>query len=253
MLPHLRTIHKPAAPNEAVELFRRPGVYPLYGGGASLIRTNRQEVEEVVDLTSIVPVRIDGGPGRLCSVGAGVTLQALGEVSSEMAAVIRVDAPETLRNSLTLGDVLLECDPNSLVLALLCGLNANLWGPDREPIAKDRGQRSTSVEAWFGLTDEQRCQELIFYVQFDWTSVHFALEKVARTPADRPIVAAIGFVRPEEPPYAVLTGIADRPVRYREGITSAISDYRGSAEYRTAMAAIVSRRAIASAAAPAHP
>src|SRR5260370_33766047 len=54
MLFNLRTIHKPTTLEEAVELLARPGVYPLYGSGASLIRLNQPNIEEAVDLTHLV-------------------------------------------------------------------------------------------------------------------------------------------------------------------------------------------------------
>src|SRR5256885_844451 len=53
-LSNLRTIHKPKSLEEAAELLKRPGVYPLYGAGASLVRSGSNDIEEAVDLSTLV-------------------------------------------------------------------------------------------------------------------------------------------------------------------------------------------------------
>src|SRR5712692_9985101 len=116
VLINLRTIHKPATLEEAVDLLARPGVYPLYGSGASLIRLDQPDIEEAVDLTHLVARdnSIDAdGDLHLCSASTLEHICAqLAEIDATLggglSAIVKAEVPETLRNTLTLGDVLLE-------------------------------------------------------------------------------------------------------------------------------------------------
>src|SRR5438132_4952214 len=122
MLINLRTLHKPPTLEEAVELLARPGVYPLYGNGASLIRLDLSNIEEAVDLTHLVArdnsIEADGD----LHLGSASTLEHICAQLAEidvtlgggLSAIVKAEVPETLRNTLTLGDVLLEHNANSL-------------------------------------------------------------------------------------------------------------------------------------------
>jgi CO/xanthine dehydrogenase FAD-binding subunit len=240
MLINLRTLHKPSTLEEAAALLKTPGVYPIYGGGASIIRgehADHRDVEAAVDLTKLIgqSVTITGADIEL---SAGATLESVALADSDLARIVNTSMPLTLRNAITVGDLLMECDPQSPILALFYGLGAQI----------QTVSGSLSVDQWFDLTPDQRRMTVIRAVScVSYNQYQFAYEKVARTPADAPIVGAVGFVRGGES-FAVVVGVADRPVRYVEGLQSQISDYKGSADYRSEMAKIISRRAISSAA-----
>jgi CO/xanthine dehydrogenase FAD-binding subunit len=241
MLINLQTIHRPETIEEAAGLLKRSGVYPVYGGGAYLIRAGNPDVQGAVDLARTVNAHygiIAGTPW----IGGCATLETITASDAQIGAIVRAEAAWTLRNTLTLGDVLMECQPDSLLLALLCGLEAQVICPDDAPI---------TIEEWIGMSLEEWSTRVILRVELpDYVPrrVAVALEKVSRTPADRPIVAAIGFSNLAHPaPYALVVGVANRPVRYIPGLQSRLSDYRGSAEYRTEMAKLLAGRAIAAA------
>ncbi len=248
MLSEFQTIHRPQNVEEAAQMLQRPGVYPLYGSGASLIRTQNQGVAEGVDLRSVVSPECHIDKGTLW-IGAGTTMQAIAASDHFIADVLNDDAPETLRNVLTLGDALMERRPDSLLLALLVGLKAQLYGFGQEPF---------DMEQWFSLSDDERRQRLVLSAAIpDYRapgSWRMALEKVSRTPSDAPIVAAIGFARGGFEGtsvvtfYCVVCGLADRPIRFKPRdvptMKSQIDDYKGTAEYRTEMAKLIANRAI---------
>jgi CO/xanthine dehydrogenase FAD-binding subunit len=65
--------------------------------------------------------------------------------------------------------------------------------------------------------------------------------RIARTPMDRPIVAAVAVIG-DGVERVVLCGVADRPILDGDGINP-ISDFKGSADYRREMVSVVRRRA----------
>jgi len=246
MLINLRTIHKPTSVSEAVKLLRQTDVYPLYGGGAALIRADDQKTEEAVDLSKVVSDQCRLADDDMFLSGRA-TLQQIAEFDPALGAFIHADMPPTLRNAITLGDALLECEPSSLFLGLLYGLVARIDTPERG--ANDTIQ----LPQWFTMSAAERRQHVILGViipDFPKTKWRFAYEKVSRTPSDTAIVGAIGFVfdgQPDPGSYSVIVGAKQHPVRYQIGIKADMSDFKGSVAYRTEMAKVLSERALAKA------
>lgn len=247
MLVKLDTIHRPETIEEAAALVRRGGVYPIYGSGAYLLRLNRRDVQDAVDLGRAVDGRV-GVVGSASWLGGCATLQTIADADTQLGALIREEAPVTLRHTLTLGDVLMEDHPDSLLLAALVGLDALVITPDRNDL---------SIDEWLSLDLDARQNLIIERVELPryalatasgTPSRYIALEKVSRTPADAPIVAALGVAetrRPDAPAYAIVVGVERIPVRYHDGMHSTRSDYKGSAEYRSAMARTLAEAAMA--------
>jgi CO/xanthine dehydrogenase FAD-binding subunit len=77
------------------------------------------------------------------------------------------------------------------------------------------------------------------------TSGQTAAARTARTPADRPIVAAVARRAAGGQWRLALTGVADRPVLAH--LTDSLDppgDFRGSGEYRRALAAVLTARVL---------
>jgi len=251
MLIHLQQSVTPHSLHEASEVLKQSGVYPLYGGGAALIRANLRDVHTAVDLRGLVSAecRVDGNNLYL---GAAASLESIAAFRPAFGALLRAELPITLRHALTLGDLLLEAPSDSLFLTMLYGAGARIDTPARG--ADDL----IEFGRWFTLDPQERAQHLVQGVALPYfanTPWRFAFAKVARTPADRPIVAAVGFAYAGEPDpgsFAVVCGLAPQPVRYSPGMTSQIGDYRGSAEYRAAMAQTLVAQALEAAEAEAR-
>ncbi len=246
---NLRNIYRPDSLEEACRLLKTPTSYPLYGGGASLIRTDESEIEATVDLSLVVSGQCTFEGSRL-RLGSGSTLENLrtdelikvdSGLGDGLSTIIKMEVPLTLRNSLTLGDVFMECQTNSLLMIMLAGLQSEIVVYDGSE------QIPMRVRDWFSFLPQQRRELIVLEVVcHDYAAWRYAFEKVSRTPADTPIVAAMAFCRAGQTAgaFSVVGGIADHPAHYLDGMQSTVADYKGSATYRTEMAQILSRRAI---------
>lgn len=249
MLVNLQTTHRPQTFRAASELLRTPGNYPIYGAGGYLFRmenTLRRDVQAAVDLSDLVSNMVKRYPNDQLYISGAATLGAVSESVPRGAAVINGEFPATLRNTLTVGDLLMELPSASLSLALLYGLGAQIDTPQS-------GQNDLiELGRWFTLPLRERRQHIVQGVVI-WKYAEpwrFAVAKVSRTPADAPIVGAVGFAYAGEPnpgSYAVVVGVEPHPVRYHNGLVATVEDYKGSAAYRTEMAHILSERAITAA------
>lgn len=266
MLLNLKTIHKPQTLEEAIALLAQPGTYPLYGG-AALQRASNPAVEAAVSLDQLGlnDVRVSENSLRL---GTMLTLEQVRQACTEqgikrprvaaIAAILAEELPETLRNTLTLGDLLVERDPQSMTLTLLLALSAVLKRLDVD--------MHLTAAAWLAVGgDIARC--LIGQVRIPRGPEKAAVahEKVSRTPADAPIVGVVACVEAHDSPprYTTLAlcGVAPTPVPQPDvaraldetgDIERALDqlkldppdDHWGSREYRAAMARVLSRRAL---------
>lgn len=267
MLLNLKTIHQPETIEEAVRLLNaNPTIYPLYGG-AALQRASRPDVEAAVSLDRLDLSGVEDANGTL-SLGAMLTLEETRQVCAEwadrspalraLAELLAADYPETLRNTFTVGDFLIERDPQSLAMTLLLALGAMIERVDVEI--------DLTMAAWFAADDVMRYLVADLRVPIGSPDTVIAHEKVARTPADAPIVAAVAVrsgSQPDQRPRTTLAlcAVAERPVRQPEtaqivdaggALDDALDslalnpfgDHWGSAEYRAAMARVVSRRVL---------
>lgn len=267
MLLNLKTIHKPGTLDEAAALLQHTGTYPLYSG-AALQRNPRPQVEAAVDLARLGLDYVLDSENSL-RLGTMLTLEQVRLACLEraadhprlggIAAMLREDMPETLRHTFTLGDLLAERDPQSATLALLLALGAVLKRLDVE--------MHFSMAAWLAL-DGDPARFLIGQVRVTRGSQRAAVayEKVARTPADAPIVAAVAYAeavgRGDLCRTALaLIGIARGPVPQPEVartldetgdldaalenlMLDPVGDHWGSREYRIEMARVTARRAL---------
>jgi carbon-monoxide dehydrogenase medium subunit len=259
--------YRPTNLDEALRFLRQPNTLPL-AGGTSLLATEDGTSAAVVDLQNAGLDHLswaDGG--RLLRIGAMVRLAMLDEFLAPLASLqgaaallrnaARRAGPNTYRNAATVGGVIASRLPDSEFLAALLVLNAtvSLRLPAPETV---------SLAAY--LQDDERLPGLITEVLVFWPNGKGASERVARTPADYPIVSVSGW-RPEGGAIRLAaTGIGPRPAHLtaaeaalgngmNENTIAAAAqaaaassdhpgDFRGDAAYRAEMAAVLTRRVL---------
>lgn len=269
MLYNLREYHRPTEVQEALGLLRRPNVRTaVLAGGTSLVGEGNPEVEAVVDLADLGLNRIDQD-GDTLHTGATVHLQMLiedlpGFADGLLAEAARRMGGWNLRNQATIGGVLAGQDIHSPLSVALNALNAR---------AVAMGTEGEETLLWPFLPSAI-AGKLITEVLIDLPAegVGAGYAQVARTPADRPIVCAASVtVRQADGTVAtrnVVGGLMNNGLVYVGDITvqpdspdispidriasdledtPLLSDYRGSAEYRRAVAPVLARRALATA------
>lgn len=259
---------RPNSLDEALAMLAKPGHIAL-GGGAHLLATEAGlDTDAVVDLqgSGLSTIDYDAQRGVLV-VGAAARLVDLsdflqtedmpGTLPTLLSEAIHRAGPNTYRNAATVGGVIASRLTDSELLAALLvaetSLDMRLPQPER-----------VSLSAYLGA--EVRPIGLI-------TAVHVAIRpgqstsaRVARTPADYPIVSIIGWVPDGQAARLAATGISKRPLRLKEAeaaiatildestiddaaakaqlTTEHPGDFRGDTAYRAEMAAVLTRRVL---------
>jgi CO/xanthine dehydrogenase FAD-binding subunit len=243
----LKTVYQPTSAAEAAALLARTDekLAPL-GGGSKLIAEletrARRDLDGVVDLTraglSAIDVLVVDGREQ---VRAGATARLSDVIEHAVAGglaggILRRAAagegPLNLRNMATIGGVVASGEPDSEFYAALLALDAAVTLHD--------GKQEYTVR----LEDLQSVAGLITAVLIPTAPARGGLARVSRTPADRPIVAAVVVETAGEGGSArvALCGVAPRPVLLGTSLTPP-DDYKGSRAYRLAMIEIVVERA----------
>ena len=223
---------RPLSIAQAFELLDRPHAV-VVGGGTKLQSELLGATVEVVDLQAL---RLDGivpGERDAVSIGSMATLQQVAD-SDHVPAVVRDAArreqPSTLRTQATVGGCIATGDPESELLAVLLVHEAVVQvdagaGVEERPL--------DAVLARLPLP----AHTILLGVTIATSGVA-AVSRTGRTRADKAIVAAAAR-RAGGKRHFALTGVARRPVLV-EGADDLdpIGDFRGSSEYRRALAAI---------------
>jgi CO/xanthine dehydrogenase FAD-binding subunit len=268
MLLNLNKIYKPATIEEAIALLARSGTYPLYGGVA-LQRRKDPNVTAGVDMSLLDLGYVRDSENSL-RLGSMLTLEQVRQACAErgtdhpklagLAEVLAAEMPETLRNTMTLGDLLMERDPHSLTMTLFLALGVIIKRLDID--------MHFTAGAWIGMINTDVTRYLLGHLRVTRGSrrAAVAFEKVSRTPADAPIVGAVVYTAQAEADRTSFTtlalcGVAPVPVRQPEVIRVLAEtgdmkraldsleldppdDHLGSREYRAEMARVVSRRVL---------
>lgn len=257
---------KPGSVDEALTLLQSENACALAGGQHVLV-TERTTALSLVDLQAVGLDGLTRQGGRL-HVGAMVRLQQM--VDSPLVRPLLADAaqregPLTYRNAATVGGTVATNDALSHVLLALLVLDAEVQ------LRKVGGSSNLALDRLVDDPAGATAGGLIVGITALAEAAGTAIATVARTPRDRPIVAAVvrltrqgdGCVEAR----IALGGVAARPVRAREAeallagrrfddrLAGAAAeraaadlqpptDFRGTAEYRRAMAAVLARRAL---------
>lgn len=191
MLPKFREYHRPQSLEEALTLLGRPDVrtVPL-AGGTALLPNPDPDVQAVVDLQDLPLGKVERGPHGL-RLGAMVRLQTLLErqevqsfVRGFLAQAARESAPLLTRNAATVGGCVAAGDPLDALLLAFLALRARVRyrapQPREQPLDQFLEEREELLGRGVLIT-----QVLMAH---PGTRAGTALLKVARTPADRPIL-----------------------------------------------------------------
>lgn len=237
-MPRVKAYHRPESVAEALALLQRPGAIAL-AGGTQLIANMADGIEDVVDLQAVglTQVEIDAEAGIIV-LGAMTRVQAIVEDQRLPEMVRRLahrEGPNTFRNMSTIGGTIATADPESELYAGLLVYEAAVT------VQSSVGAQTIPL-AGFQLP----AGALITAVTIR-SGGQAAAERVARTPADQPIVAVVGRRDESGRMRLAVCGVAGRPVLVepeKVALLEPPADFRGSAEYRREMAAVLTARVL---------
>jgi len=243
-MPQLNAYHRPANVNEALRLLARANINTaIVAGGTHIIPNMNELVTEVVDLQAT-------GLTGVNYTGKGLTLEAMVRlqtiIDDDRAPTLlreaaRREGPNTLRNAATIGGVVAAPAKDSELLAALLALDAEV------KVQTLNHTKNISLADFLVDAPAALGGGLVVSVSMA-TMGKTAAARVARTPADRPIVAALARLGHDGQIRLALCGAANTPVLVTpDNIKAAINpagDFRGSTEYRRQMAATLAKRVV---------
>ncbi|MEK7422275.1 MAG: FAD binding domain-containing protein [Actinomycetota bacterium] len=247
-MPSVLAYHRPTSLDEAATLLAGPRRRALAGGTVVVadVRKNRAEGVEVVDLQDLGLDTIEdttqgAGQGRM-RLGAMVRLADVAtdaRCPSVLREAARRELPSALRNQATIGGTAAQGDITSLVVAALLVHDAQVHFHGSAAVALGEYLRDEHVR---GGRDHRR----IVAVTIE-SGGSGAIAATGRTPADVPIVAAVARSSAAGLRLA-LTGVASTPIEVDPSAPvvglNPPADFRGSAEFRAHLAAVLSARAL---------
>lgn len=246
-----RVYYRPTHLAEALHYLAQPDTAPL-GGGTKLLAAD--VTGGVVDLQDLGLDQIQT-VGDWLQVGAMTRLADLAafvEGHTLLAAAIHRAGPNTYRHAATLGGSIAARLPDSELLAALLVLEANLT------VHTPQLEEMSLPQFW----SRQAPSDLITAIRIPWSAGRGASERVARTPADYPIVSVTAWQPEGDAIRLAATGIDLLPVRLTlaeaalatEGIERVAEvagrecrhpgDFRGDSQYRAQMTATLTRRVL---------
>lgn len=229
---------RPGTIDEALTALKKAGAVPI-GGGTRLGASSAPQGVSVVDLQAAGI----GGIRRLHDgkvlIGATATLDELA-FSRELPEVVREAArrerPSALRTLSTVGGCVAAAEAESELIAALLVHRANVR------IAGTDGVEVLMLADLLGHPQEA-AGRIITHVEIE-TDGAAATARVGRTPADIPIVAAVARRDSAGKVLLAFSGVAAVPVLAESPEElDPPGDFRGSGEYRKAMAATLGARA----------
>jgi CO/xanthine dehydrogenase FAD-binding subunit len=235
-VPLITEYHRPERIEEALALLADPRRAVL--GGGTVLNADRAPSDiEVVDLQALGLDAIEPAGARL-RLGATTTLAALADddsVPTLVRRLARAEMPSTLRTLATVGGTVAQADPDSVLLAALLAHDAEVEFAD-----------DTSIPLMAAMATGVPTGSIILAVTIA-VDGDGADASTGRTPADTPIVSAVGR-RAADGIRLALTGVGGRPVLADpQAPTADLSppgDFRGSSVYRLELARILAARVV---------
>lgn len=242
-MKQIQTYHRPETVEEALRLLHRPGTpTALLAGGTALNAHRDPAVAELVDLQAAGLDELQAGP-NLLALGAMVRLQQV--VDWPVAPPLLRDmahraGPNTLRNQGTVGGALVRADWQSEFVAAL------LLFATQVTVHTPAGTHTLPLPDFLADPPAGLAGGILTGVTLH-PAGRTAHARVARTPADTPIVAALGRLDPAGQIHLALCGVAATPILVQPHQVAQLhppSDFRGSSAYRLAMAQTLTGRVL---------
>lgn len=230
-MPRITAYHRPAALDEALALLHRPAARSVVlAGGTSVVPTRVDVPTEVIDLQAL-------GLGAIActdvvTLGATASLHSVfrcDDLPDVVREAARREQPSTLRTLATVGGTVVSGDGESEFLATLLAFEATV------SFVNPSGARECSLDDV--LADPSVLHgAIVTAVSFDPAGVA-AAARTGRTPMDTPIVSVVGHMRADGSVVLAASGVASTAVLVGDPSTlEPPGDFRGSAEYRRALA-----------------
>ena len=268
-MPTLKEYHKPTEVSAALALLQRksPPTVPLAGGTWLTPRLGKEvQAGAVVDLSALGLDGIERDPDTL-RLGPMATLAEVARddicrslASGILARTAKRDATVNVRNAATVGGTVVVAPADSEFILALLALAAEL-------AVRSNGITSLSLARFLSARPAGLVTQLRIHLPLRAVG---GIARVTRTPADHPIVAAVAVIAEDQDAVRIaLGGVAPRPLLIElepaalrpsgrvEAAKAAVDraiddgeswqDFRGSAEYRREMGALMAKRALAQA------
>lgn len=267
---NLREIHQPKTLEDALEFLKQPDTVAL-AGGTELIASQRRDVRAVVDLSQLGLAYVRDRDGAI-AIGAMTTLAEVADSPILRAAADGVVAQAAhrshanlLRNQATVAGALIA-EPDGILAGALVALDARV-------MCRGAQMDDVPLRDFLPMREHFTMRGIVTEVIVPAPSLRrrAAVETVARTPRDKPIVSVCagveldrGFVRAaaialggvsetvsratDAESRLIGNSLSDEIVaRAADGALSGLQprpDFRGSAEYRREMVKVLVARAL---------
>lgn len=236
----IKNYYRPRQLDEALDLMsRNAGKSAFIAGGTSLKSDKFEGVENIIDLQNVGLDDIAVKSNRL-EIGAMVRLKDLiqhQETPHLIREMAQREGPNTFRNVGTVGGVVLSANSESELYAAFLVHDALITIKDQNR------EREIPLTSFAGFENEIA---ILARISIE-TGGQGAEARVARTPADSPIVAVVGRRDEDNDLQLAFCGIGHRPILATLSQLDEMtphSDYRGSSEYRRQMAMTLGKRVL---------
>ncbi|MEZ4671497.1 MAG: FAD binding domain-containing protein [Anaerolineae bacterium] len=201
-----------------------------------------ETVEAVIDLQAVGLDKVEAHAGGL-KIGAMTRLQTMvddGIICDFTKEATHAESSSTFRNMQTIGAIVMNSDPESRLVATLLVLEAHLT------ILTVTGVSDVSLSEFLAEKESLLNGGILTSITVA-NDGKTASAHVSRTPADKPIVAAVGRQDASGRTLLALAGVARTPVLVEPREIDALEppgDFRGSSAYRKQMAQVLSQRVL---------
>ncbi len=233
--------YRPLTLDEAITLAARPDAVIIAGGTTVNAEATGSPVV-AIDLQALAlsGIETDGDAVRLGAMTRLVEVVDSDLVPDVLRDLARREAPSTIRNAATIGGTIGTTDPESQLLSGLLAFGAT--------VTLVRTGSTTEHSLTAILDDTELLDGAIITSVAVPSNGVAAADRTARTPMDRPIVMAVAHRDKSGVVLLAMAGVAPRPVIVEPDRIADLdppSDFRGSSEYRTQIAAVLANRVLA--------